>query len=72
MQASDQAALKALTSRTNAEETLNGESSDIRSTKNLKDSLGFALAVAQQGTTSQVISLLFFRHYRKTYPVEVF
>jgi len=61
MQASDQAALKALTSRASAEETPNGESSDSRSTKNMKDLFGSASAVAQQeGTTSHVISFLSF------------
>ena len=61
MQASDQAVLKALTSRPNAEETPNGESSDSRSIKNMKDCLGFALAVPKQvGTASQVISFLTF------------
>lgn len=65
MQLSDQAALKALTSRPNAEETPNGESYDTRSTKNMKDSLGSALAVAKQEGTSQVISFLSFPDYSK-------
>lgn len=53
LKASDQTALKALTSRAKDEETANGEPSDSRSTKNMKDYLGSALAVPNQEGTSQ-------------------
>jgi hypothetical protein len=57
LQPSDQAALKALTARGNVKETPNGEPSESRSAKVMKDSLGSALAVPVSEGTSQVISL---------------
>ena len=58
LQASDQAALKALTARADDKETPDGEPSESRSTKIMKDSLGSALAVSGSEGTSQVIALL--------------
>lgn len=58
MQASDQAALKALTGPVDVEETRDGEPSESRSIKSMKDSSGSALEVSVQGETSQVMILL--------------
>lgn len=60
MEASDQAALKALTARANVKETSDGEPFESRSTKNMKDSAGSALAISVSEETPQVISLLLF------------
>uniref|UniRef100_A0A7I4FRT4 PARP-type domain-containing protein n=1 Tax=Physcomitrium patens TaxID=3218 RepID=A0A7I4FRT4_PHYPA len=56
LKASDQAALKALTGPVDVEETRDGEPSESRSIKSMKDSSGSALEVSVQGETSQAVT----------------
>ena len=58
MQPSDQAALRALTARSNVEETPDDTPEENRNAKTMKDALGSALTVSVSGETSQVIFVL--------------